>query len=95
MQEFLDRVKWLTALDLQKNTIQDLFTHTAEELGELAGAMTIEKGVKKKPLTESAKWEAVDLTICALAMFYAHGGTDEELREMGLTKLLKWEKRLD
>jgi len=92
---FVERTRDITLRDLEANHSVDLLlNNTIEELGEFAAANTVENGYKNKPLTESAKIEAVDVTICALALFFAKGGTVDELTSIGQRKLDKWEKRL-
>lgn len=94
--QFLFSVKNATLRDLEKNhDINLLFKNLVEEVGEFAKALTIEQGLKKKPLEESSMHEAVDVVICALAIFYARGGNDEELASYGLKKLAKWNDRLE
>jgi hypothetical protein len=93
--EFLYRVALITQSDLDKNHSVDLlFANTVEELGEYAAARTVEKGVKKKKLKESSTVEAVDLIICSLSLFFANGGTMEDLCNIGQEKLNKWEERV-
>lgn len=92
---FVERTKEITLRDLAQNHSVDLLlNNTIEELGEFAAANTVENGFKKKDLKESAKIEAVDVTICALALFFAKGGTVEELTAIGQRKLDKWEARV-
>lgn len=92
---FVERTKDITLRDLAQNHSVDLLINNAiEELGEFAAANTVEAGFKKKDLKESAKIEAVDVTICALSLFFAKGGTIEELTEIGQRKLDKWESRV-
>lgn len=92
---FLDDVKAATLADLAKNhDVNLLFKNMVEEVGEFAKALTVEQGLKKKEINESSMHEAVDVVICALALFYARGGTNEELASYGLKKLAKWKERL-
>lgn len=91
-EDFLKRVYHLTFKDLDNGgTLDDLFRHTVEEVGEVSAAMTVEMGQKNKKLKETATEECVDLVICALALFYAHGGTGAELVTIGNKKLDKWQ----
>jgi hypothetical protein len=71
-----------------------LFGCCVEELGEYAAARIVEKGFKKKKLKENSMIEALDLTICALSLFFANGGTIAELGTIGQEKLKKWEDRI-
>lgn len=93
--EFLSKTREITLADLATGHNKDyLLCNTMEELGEYCAAVTISKGIKKKSLKETPQQEAVDLIICALSLFYAEGGTDEELAEYGLKKLTKWADRI-
>lgn len=95
LYEFLSRVADITKADLDKNhSIDVLFANTVEELGEYAAARTVEKGVKKKKLKEDSTVEAVDLIICSLSLFFANGGTMQDLCKIGQEKLNKWEERV-
>lgn len=88
----LIRIKDITAKD--NHSDETLFLHLSEEVGELAAAMTIEDGVKNKPLNESAKMEAVDTIICALSLYFRRGGKMSDLDEFLNKKLDKWKARL-
>lgn len=95
LKKFHKRVCKITNDDLYSgHTETELFRNTVEELGEYAAAVTVEKGIKNKQLKESSKIEAVDLIICALSLFYAAGGDDEELANIGDIKLNKWDNRV-
>lgn len=95
IEKFLNRTKQITLADLATGHGKDyLLRNTMEELGEYCSAVTITDGVKQKPLKETPRQEAVDVIICALSLFYAEGGNDEELAEYGLVKLRKWAERL-
>ncbi len=89
------RIKTLAKNDLANKSIFALFASAAEELGELATELQIEEnsfGNTYKKIDEGSKAESVDLTICALAIFFARGGTDGELVEIMNRKLDKWQK---
>jgi len=90
----LKRIKVLSLPDAK--TIYELLASASEELGEVARALLIEDGIKGNPenLKESSKSEAVDLTICALAIFYARGGKHKELIKILKAKLDKWESQI-
>jgi hypothetical protein len=96
IKKFLERTKEITLADMATGHGKDyLLRNTMEELGEYCAAVTITQGIKKKPLKETARQEAVDVIICALSLFYAEGGTDEELADYGMVKLKKWSDRLE
>lgn len=89
----VERTKELTEIDMKHKGIWELFGSAAEELGEVATALNVEEGAfaKHKKLDESSKMEAVDLAICGLAIYFARGGTMEDLGEHIHSKLNKWE----
>ena len=90
--QFVERTLECTKIDmLSPNVVNRLFINTVEEVGELAAAITVEAGLKPhKILKEDAKTEAVDVMICALSVFFALGGTVEEISKIGNSKLDKW-----
>ncbi len=95
INEFLDHTKKITLADLAGgHGIEYLLQNTVEELGEYAAARSVLQGTKTKKLKETPLQEAVDLIICALSLFYAEGGENEELAEYGLKKLNKWAARI-
>jgi len=83
-QELLER---LAALAATTNPLA-LMVDSMEELGELS------RCVKGKPNDEPAKNEAVDLAICAIAMFFASGGSMLELGDIMAEKTAKWESNI-
>lgn len=90
--EFLEKVKELTLIDKKGGqTVDDMLRHLTSELGEVAEAISVERGQKNKKLTESSKVESIDLMICSLALYYLQDGDNEELAEIGFKKLEKWE----
>jgi len=94
MIKFMERVQRATFKDMEHKTIFELFASAAEELGEIANEMTIEEhtyGHDNKQVKEGVKGESVDLMICALALFFARGGTIDGLIAYGNKKLDKWE----
>lgn len=94
-KNLLNRIKEITLADLEKNHSVDLlFQNTVEELGEYAAARIVEQGIKTKELREHSWAEAIDLTICALSLYFASGGSLETLCEVGNRKLDKWEARV-
>lgn len=96
IERFLNRTRKITLADLAIGHNTDyLLRNTMEELGEYSAALTIESGIKQKPLKESSRQEAIDVIICALSLFYASGGENKELAEYGMTKLNKWEDRVE
>ncbi len=95
LYDLISHTASITKRDMEKNNDEEfLFRCAVEELGEYSAAKTIEKGQKKKKLREGSKTEAVDLTLCALSLFFLNGGTLDELASIGQEKLQKWEDRL-
>ena len=87
----VERTKEVTDIDMQDKGIWELFGAAVEELGELSTALNVEEGDKIRELEESSEMEAVDLTICGLALYFARGGTVEDLGGHIHSKLNKWE----
>jgi len=92
LQELVFFIQDLTAkhLTLKDASINELISNTAEELGEFCQAHRVESGKKDKVLDEPAKNEAIDLTICALSLYFASGGTIDEFMEIASEKCNKW-----
>ena len=98
MLNTFDRIQRITLKDCKRKTIFELLTSTTEEIGELARELLIEEcsfGNNYKSVDEGSKAEAVDLLICAAAIFFARGGNIEELEGTLNKKLSKWEKNQD
>lgn len=96
IEKFLGRLMKITDDELANGhqSPDNLLRNTMEELGEYAAARTVELGLKNKTLKESAKVEAVDHLICSFSLYFAEGGTVEELIKIGNVKLDKWQDRL-
>ena len=93
LPEVFNLIRHLTNIDMAHKSVFELLASTAEELGELARELSIEEasyGNTYKKGDEGTKAEAIDLAICAIAMFYARGGTLEEFAETATKKLAKW-----
>lgn len=96
LENFIRETEELTHLAVvQGDTADSMFLSLGEELGELAAALSSENGRKKRDLKEDSKVEAIDVVVTALSIFFAKGGTVEELSELGIPKLKKWAKKLD
>lgn len=95
MNDFLKQVFELTLSAIESgDSIEDMLMSTTEELGEVAACISAEKGRKKKDLKEDSKIESIDVVICALSIYFAKGGKIEEIADIGLAKLQKWEKNI-
>src|SRR4051812_22480535 len=93
--EWLEGIWGASLGQAQFRGAESLLNNTGGGLGGYAAADTIERGFKDKPLSESAREEAVDVVICALSLFFVKGGTVDELLERGPFKFAKWRARLD
>jgi hypothetical protein len=93
----LQRIEILTQVDLKNKSIWELLGSTASELGEVSDELLIEEksfgNANKTGGGEGSQIEAVDLTICALSLYFARGGTVEKLSAIMNSKLDKWEKK--
>lgn len=95
IEEVLKLCREITEVDLLHKTIFELLTGGMEEWGELCRAVHAESntfGNLNKTNDEPAKNEAADVVISALAAYFATGGTLEELPDIMLCKLSKWQK---
>jgi hypothetical protein len=89
---WVEKTKLLTDISVNNGeTSEDMFLSATEELGEISTCLSVRKKRKNKVLSETVSDEAVDLAICALSIFFAEGGTIEQLEEIGMKKLNKWE----
>jgi hypothetical protein len=92
----LERIKTLTDIDLQNKSISDMVLSALEELGEFSREVKIEEGVfgnqHKEPGKDGSRGEAIDVTIMALALYYARGGSLEGLASGLKKKLDKWQR---
>ena len=90
----LDRCRSLTTIDMQNKTPFELFASIGSEMGELGQELCTEDkvfGNTHREVDEGSKIESVDLIISTLAMYFARGGTFQELPEIMKSKLDKWE----
>ncbi len=95
---FLLRSQEISLDDLKEKNVWHYLAAMNEELGEFCNELTIEEvvpGHLHKKVDEGTKNEGVDLVICALALYFARGGTIEHLAEYGLKKLGKWKDCID
>jgi len=92
----LDRIHTLAETDLRSKSIFELFASAAEELGELSRELLVEEktfGNTYKRADEGSRAEAVDLAICALAIYYGRGGDHTELNQILRRKIDKWDNK--
>jgi hypothetical protein len=71
--------------------IDSLIRSAGEEFGEVCRAISIESGQKSGSLAESSRSEAIDLLICAVAIYFAKAGRLPELVRIMDEKLSKWQ----
>ncbi len=91
---FLKRTQEITAVDVEQGkNVWHMIASTNSELGEFGDELLIEEGVPghgHKEVDEGTQGEAVDVVICALALYFIRGGTVENLIAYGNKKLTKW-----
>ncbi len=90
----VQRVGELAARDLRHKGVFELLASASEELGELSRELLIEESVygnAYKSGDEGSKAEAIDLAICALAIYFGRGGSGGELATTLHKKLDKWQ----
>lgn len=92
MKKLLERLKTCTE-NATERTIFERLACLVEECGEIATALLVKEGRKRRELKEDAKCECVDTVITALCIFYNLGGTHKELKETMKVKLEKWERK--
>lgn len=98
--DYHDKINQLTQFQLKQEgqSCKDIVIHTNEELGEFCTVMAIEDGditkkYKDMPKESSAE-EAIDVAICALSLFYARGGTEDQFMDIIANKLNKWQNKI-
>lgn len=77
----------------EKLTEQDLLGFLVEEVGEVAVAINVGRGVKKRKLTEPTGSECADVIINALAIMALNHYDDEDVEKAIKAKLVKWQKK--
>ena len=84
-------------VDLDDKGSSEHFVGLVEEVGEIAQDLQIENGFSckghKKP-GDGVLIESLDAAICALCVYFSHGGTMEDLPFVMDKKLDKWEDLL-
>ena len=93
--EILNRIQKLTEeqLELPGENSSTICAGAVEELGELSRAIRIEDDAitkRHKLLDEPSTFEALDLTICALSVYFARGGKLEDIDLIMNSKIDKW-----
>jgi NTP pyrophosphatase (non-canonical NTP hydrolase) len=93
MNNILKKIEELSIKEKSRQGIFQLLAKSAEELGELSTAILTETSSFgcDKELSESANYEAVDLAIMALCIYFTNDGKLEDLEKMFSEKLSKWE----
>lgn len=93
----VSRVRELVGRELKHKTIFQLLASASEELGELSRELLIEDkvfGNTYKRGDEGSKAEAIDLAICALALYFGRDGSGEQDLATTLHKKLdKWQSK--
>lgn len=96
----IERIRDLTSKQMEdpNENVFTLLANTTEELGELSTAITAENKSKTKAykkLKEKASDEAIDLLICAVALYFETNGVDEQMDAIANAKLDKWERNFN
>lgn len=89
---FIARIKEIVIAN--NECIDDLMISLAEEHGELAAAISVERGRKKKEIEEVSSREAIDVIICGFALYFATGGKIGNIENIFQQKLDKWENNV-
>ena len=95
LQQAVQRVADLTKVDLHYQDVFVLLSKATSELGELADAINAELdtcGHANKTPDEPSHYEAIDLVICGLALYVARHGDIDDIPDIMLLKLRKWER---
>lgn len=91
MKKLINKIKELTN---DYDNLDMRLRHLTEEVGEYAGALTVDKNEKPgKVNKEPAYVEAVDILINAFALCFAEGLTKKNITKIGLQKIKKWKDR--
>ena len=90
----LERLKTLAEIDCKHKTIFEAFASLGSEVGELGQELLTEEGSfgnTHREVDEGSQIESVDVMICAMHIYFASGGTIENLHTIMGKKLTKWE----
>jgi hypothetical protein len=92
---FLTLVQEIVQEEMKHKSLSDLTLSAAAELGEFCEEALIAQRVfgqgHRKAGRDGPQGEAVDVLICALALFFATKGTSDILLSKATTKLDKWQ----
>lgn len=96
LQLAVDKLTDITRREVADGSNIDAFIrYTVDEFGEFCRAVSSEDGHNPRDLDEGSASEAVDLTICSLALFVHRGGTPDVFIDVMEKKLAKWEAKLN
>lgn len=87
-----------TLVEDSGQTSERHLAHAAEELGEVAKAAREARDAQRGQAhlkLEEAQVEAVDLAICAFALYASFGGSAEEFEHVFARKCSKWKLALE
>lgn len=90
-------MKKIKALSIkEKKTLLEKMVKLQEEVGELAEAVLIHQKASgthyKNAKDQSILDESVDVILVALSIYFSHGGTLENYRNLLKKKSAKWDK---
>ncbi len=97
MKKHVTKIAGLVDLDIKLRdcTPELVMLSLAEESGELAVAIKVARGRKKKKLSEPAYSEAVDIIICGFTLYCITGGCPTKFEAVFNKKLAKWVKNFN
>ena len=94
LQRLFDRIREIQEKDSLRGVDANwLLRSVGEEFGECCAAVASECGDKPKRLKEAAKVEAVDLILCAAALYFETGGQLHELPGLATRSSTRWKRR--
>ena len=92
MKELFARIQAASRSDKAANAEQ-MFLYLSEEVGEVATCISVDVGLKSRPLDEPMESELCDVLIATMGMLARSHGYDYMIETMS-NKLQKWERRV-
>ena len=93
-KEIFDLIKRVYDTNKDKIDSNHILSGLTEELGEYSRAVRVEDNdpiCYNKSIKESSQVEIIDLIIDAIEAYISRGGRYEDMKEIALNKLKKWE----
>lgn len=95
LKKEIAKLQDIAKLDPGRDDLAWMNLYLVEEVGEVATCIAVEHGLKNKNPKETTSQECVDVIISALGLFFASGGTMEQLEEYLPYKAKRWKKRVE